>query len=178
MVTSRMDPLRPRSGHYALVCEARSPILELDDKSHTLAPGALRNLRSGTPLGSSQVTAVVRRIPIPTPSRVEYPVLARARLVYPYLVRLTRSIPVPESCRADRVGLAAFSRLWDLFCSRGSRTKMSCSLYPVATRQASVPWCRRSLMPAVDRCRSCQLRRSAGLRATATGRCAALAVSH
>lgn len=108
LVTSRMDPARPRSGHYALVCEAGSPILQLKDKSNYLALEALRNLRSGTSLGASQVTAIVRRIHITTPPRVEYPVVARARLVYPYLVRLTRAIPVPESCRADRAGLEAF----------------------------------------------------------------------
>lgn len=108
IVTSRMDPAHPRSGHYALVCEAGSPIMELEDKNHYLAIKALRNLRSGTPLGASQVTAIVRRTCTTTPTRAEYPVVARARLVYPYLVRLTRAIPVPESCRADRAGLAAF----------------------------------------------------------------------
>ena len=108
LVTSRMDPARPRSGHYALVCEAGSSILELEGKNHYLALEALRNLRSGTSLGASQVTAIVRRVSINAPARAEYPVVVRARLVYPYLVRLTRSIPVPDSCRADRAGLAAF----------------------------------------------------------------------
>lgn len=108
LVTSRSDPAHPRSGHYALVCEARSPILKLEGKDEHLALEALRNLRSGTPLGASQVTAIVRRMHITSPTRAKYPVVARARLVYPYLVRLTRAIPVPESCRADRVGLAAF----------------------------------------------------------------------
>ena len=108
LVTSRMDPARPRSGHYALVCEAGSPILELEGKNYYLALEALRNLRSGTPLGASQVTAIVRRVPITAPTRAEYPVVARAQLAYPYLVRLTRAIPVPDSCRADQGGLAAF----------------------------------------------------------------------
>jgi hypothetical protein len=108
LVTSRMDPARPRSGHYALVCEAGSPILEPRGEGYCLAVEALKNLRSGTSLGASQVTAVVRRIE-PTPlARSEYPVVARARLVYPYLVRLTRAIPVPESYRLDRAGLAAY----------------------------------------------------------------------
>lgn len=108
IVTSRMDPARPRSGHYALVCEAGSPIMELGSKNHYLALDALRNLRSGTPLGASQVTAIVRRTCATTQTGAEYPVVARARLVYPYLVRLTRAIPVPESCRPDRAGLEAF----------------------------------------------------------------------
>lgn len=108
IVTSRMDPTHPRSGHYALVCEAGSPITELEGEEHYLALTALRNLRSGTPLGASQVTAVVRRTCTTAPTRAEYPVVARARLVYPYLLRLTRATTVPESCRADRAGLAAF----------------------------------------------------------------------
>jgi hypothetical protein len=33
--------------------------------------------------------------------------------VYPYLVRLTRAVPVPESCRIDRAGLAAFESAMD-----------------------------------------------------------------
>jgi len=108
LVTSRVDPARPRSAHYALVCETGSPILQLKDRGSRLALEALRNMRSGTALGASQVTAIVRRIRITAPPRVEYPVVARARLVYPYLVRLTRAIPVPESYRADRTGLEAF----------------------------------------------------------------------
>lgn len=108
LVTSRLDSARPRSGHYALVCKSDVPIAELEGARHQLVLEALRNLRSGNPLGASQVTAIVRRIPISTSEGVEYPVVARARLVYPYLIRLTRAIPVPQSCRADRVGQAAF----------------------------------------------------------------------
>jgi hypothetical protein len=113
LVTSRMDPVRPRSGHYALVCEAGEPILEPEGKGHCLSLEALRNLRSGTALGASQVTAIVRRLPATAPARIEYPVAARARLVYPYLVRLTRAIPVPESCRVDGAGLAAYESAVD-----------------------------------------------------------------
>ncbi|MGH7867739.1 MAG: hypothetical protein ACREP9_08960, partial [Candidatus Dormibacteraceae bacterium] len=113
LVTSRMDPARPRSGHYALVCEAGRPILEPEGKGRCLALEALRNLRSGSALGASQVTAIVRRTPTTAPARTEYPVVARARLVYPYLVRLTRAIPVPESCRIDRAGLAAYESAVD-----------------------------------------------------------------
>jgi hypothetical protein len=113
LVTSRMDPERPRSGHYALVCEAGGPILESEGKGHCLSLEALRNLRSGNVLGASQVTAIVRRLPATAPARVEYPVAARARLVYPYLVRLTRAIPVPESCRVDGAGLAAYESAVD-----------------------------------------------------------------
>lgn len=113
LVTSRMDPARPRSGHYALVCEAGEPIPEPEGKGHRLSLEALRNLRSGTALGASQVTAIVRRLPATAPARIEYPVAARARLVYPYLVRLSRPIPLPESCRLDGAGLAAYKSAVD-----------------------------------------------------------------
>jgi hypothetical protein len=101
VVTSRTDPARPRSWHHALVCEAGSPIPHADGENGCLAFSDLRNLRSGAPLGASQVTAVVRRVLAAEPGRAGYPVVVRARLVYPYLVRLTRAIPVPENCRAD-----------------------------------------------------------------------------
>jgi hypothetical protein len=102
VVTSRMDPVRPRRAHYALVCKSEAPLLKLEDNDQCLAMDALRNLRSGTCLGASQVTSVVRRIPTPLPTRVGYPVVARAALVYPYLVRLARALPVPEQYRIDR----------------------------------------------------------------------------
>jgi hypothetical protein len=113
LVTSRMDPVRPRSGHYALVCEAEGPILEPEGKGRCLSLEALQNLRSGNALGASQVTAIVRRLPAAAPARIEYPVAARARLVYPYLVRLTWAIPVPENCRVDGADLAAYESAMD-----------------------------------------------------------------
>jgi hypothetical protein len=108
LVTSRVDPAHPRPGHYALVCKADSPILDTRVKDHYLALNSLRNLRSGAPLGASQVTSVVRRIADATPVDLKYPVVARARLVYPYMVRLTRAIPVPHGCRVDQGGDMAF----------------------------------------------------------------------
>jgi hypothetical protein len=107
LVTSRMDPVRPRRAHYALVCQSESPLLKLEGNGQHLTMDALRNLRSGTCLGASQVTSVVRRIPAPLPTQVGYPVVARAALVYPYLVRLTRALPVPEQYRIDRAMPAA-----------------------------------------------------------------------
>jgi hypothetical protein len=108
VVTSRMDPVRPHRTHYALVCRSPAPLLRLQGNDQCLAMDALRNLRSGTCLGASQVTSVVRRNPTPLPARVGYSVVARAALVYPYLVRLTRAIPVPEHYRIDRAKPAAF----------------------------------------------------------------------
>jgi hypothetical protein len=88
-VTSRWDPRRPGAARYALVC-ASDAALAIEDHG-ALDFATLRNLSSGAPVGASQVTAVVQRgdeAPSRAGGRV-YPVAMRARLVSPYLVRLT-----------------------------------------------------------------------------------------
>ncbi len=97
-VISRWDPARRQAAHYALVCSSAEP-LDIADRGR-LKFGALRNLRSGSPLGTSQITAVVHR----ADSRHgggDYPVAFRAALVAPYFVRLREPIPL------DSGGLAA-----------------------------------------------------------------------
>lgn len=91
-VTSRWDPARPTGGHYALVCSSDEP-LEIVDAGQ-LRFGALRNMRSGAPLGASQVTAVVCRED--TGDGSEYSVAFRAVLAAPYFVRLRRPIPLDD----------------------------------------------------------------------------------
>ena len=87
-VTSRWDPLRPGAARYALVCQSDRP-LELGFHGE-LRFDQLCNLRSGAPVGASQVTAVVRH----TKRRMamargrSYPVALRARIVWPYLIKL------------------------------------------------------------------------------------------
>jgi hypothetical protein len=83
----------PSRSHYALVCSAAAP-LELANHGR-LCFNELRNLVSGNPLGSSQVTAVVSRKPGVTTTDGGYIIALRARLVAPHLVRL--SDPVVES---------------------------------------------------------------------------------
>ena len=90
-VTSRWDPDRPAPTHYALVCSSTEP-LEINNAGQ-LTFGALRNLRSGAPLGASQVTAVVHRADTGQGGG-EYPVAFRAALVAPYFVRLRDPVPV------------------------------------------------------------------------------------
>ena len=92
-VTSRWDPARPAAGHYALVCSSAEP-LEIDDAAR-LSFGALRNLRSGAPLGASQVTAVVHRADTGQGGG-DYPVEFRAALVAPYFVRLREPVPMDD----------------------------------------------------------------------------------
>lgn len=92
-VTSRWDPARPATPHYALVCSSAEP-LEIADVGQ-LSFGALRNLRSGASLGASQVTAVVHRSDAGLGGS-EYPVALRATLVPPYFVRLRGPISVDD----------------------------------------------------------------------------------
>ncbi len=90
-VTSRADRAST-SPRYALVC-ASAESLEMSDFG-SLRFRTLRNLRSGNPLGASQVTAVVERggdTPVGGP---EYTVTLRAALVPPYAVRLRDPVVV------------------------------------------------------------------------------------
>jgi hypothetical protein len=87
-VTSKLSRDVPGRSHYALVCRASEPLVFGDHGRLRFA--SLRNLRSGHPLGASQVTAVVRVSDQPAPECAEYVVALRANLVFPYFVRLTR----------------------------------------------------------------------------------------
>lgn len=84
-----------KTAHYALVCASEEP-LRLDNLGR-LEFDALRNLGSGNPLGSSQVTAVVERLDDHVGGR-DYVVALRSRLVAPYFVRLVD--PVVEQVAA------------------------------------------------------------------------------
>ena len=87
-VTSRMSP--GRNYHYALVCRSEQPVGNGDRPGATFASTHVQNLRSGSKVGASQVTSVVRRVYCAlgfTPS--SYKVSFMADLVPPYLVRLT-----------------------------------------------------------------------------------------
>ena len=92
-VTSRWNPLRPATAHYALVCMTNEP-LEITNSAR-LHFGALRNLRTGAPLGASQVTAVVHRGEMSRDDGA-YPVAFRASLVPPYFIRLRQPESVDE----------------------------------------------------------------------------------
>jgi hypothetical protein len=89
LVTSR----RKRTGlkHYALVCRS-SVRLGFEDLG-SLRFGDLRNLISGTPLGHSQVTAVVERRDTVLPGK-SYPVTMVVELAYPYFLTLGDPVSV------------------------------------------------------------------------------------
>jgi hypothetical protein len=96
LVTSRQDPLAPKGVHYALVCFSESP-LAISRAEEKIAFARLRNLLTGRPVGASQVTAVVQRKetgPLETPA---YDIAIRARLVYPYFLRLQNPVLLSDT---------------------------------------------------------------------------------
>lgn len=83
---------RAKTSHYALVCQSSEP-LALDFSAGELPYEALVNLLSGTKLGHSQVTAVVRRTSLALASPTTYPIALVAKLVFPFFVRLHSPVP-------------------------------------------------------------------------------------
>ena len=100
LVTSRYDPVSPRAGHYALVCFSGAPITPARPGG-TIAFNALKNIRTGRPIGASQVTAVVERGESCAEESLTYEVAIRAELVYPYFVRLRQPVVLPTSANRD-----------------------------------------------------------------------------
>jgi hypothetical protein len=100
LVTSRYDPNAPRESSYALVCFSPRPLSE-SRCDEQIAFTGLRNLRTGRPVGASQVTAIVKSMSIAVDETPKYEVLIRARLVEPYFLRLRN--PVALSSKAQRV---------------------------------------------------------------------------
>jgi hypothetical protein len=90
LVTSSYDPETPRPHHYALVCYSSRPLIPLERK-HKIGFNQLRNLRTGRPIGASQVTAVVRCNGIAAEVPPMYDVAILADLVSPYFVRLRKA---------------------------------------------------------------------------------------
>lgn len=89
MVTSRSKAQVNRNRHYALVCASSSKLC-INPAGEQIQLGRLRNLLSNRPIGSSQVTAIVRQtVTIEQYSNVLYPAAIKAELVFPYFVELT-----------------------------------------------------------------------------------------
>jgi hypothetical protein len=87
--------------HYALICSLDEPLV-LSDLGR-LTFHALRNVISGSPLGASQVTAVVRQVDMRDGERGDYMIAFRAQLVAPYFIRLREPVAVDGSAeRGDR----------------------------------------------------------------------------
>jgi hypothetical protein len=95
MVSSRFSPGRQRR-HFALVCSSDAEIRDNSPGGQHLYRSELRNFVNGTPLGSSQVTSVVRRITGSCRAERPHRVAFVANLVYPYLVELLDPQAVPQ----------------------------------------------------------------------------------
>jgi hypothetical protein len=93
-VTSGGPAGGPGRAHYALVCASAHPLSIIPGGSD-LDFFAMRNFVSGSPLGVSQVTAVVRTIREQPSSDMRYGVAMRAVLAPPYFVRLTEIFEEP-----------------------------------------------------------------------------------
>lgn len=98
LVLSRYEVSSPKNCHYALVCSSDDPLL-VGETGPTLAFDSLSNLLSGRPIGASQVTAVVERKRVSVGGRY-YLVAFRARLTWPYFIRLWDPVPCPPPWRA------------------------------------------------------------------------------
>lgn len=96
LITSRIDPLRPKLKHYALVCCRKIPIAIGAPYEHLQFSG-LRNLLTNRPVGASQVTAVVHMTPSSSEEKSRsYNVAFRAFLTPPYFIELTTPVPLSD----------------------------------------------------------------------------------
>ncbi|WP_088622419.1 hypothetical protein [Oceanicola sp. 22II-s10i] len=84
-VTSRFHAKKKK--HFALVCGSDVPLTLVQD-GPTIAKSSLVNARSGNQLGSSQVTAIVRRAREAETESGGYRVTMACDLVYPFVVTL------------------------------------------------------------------------------------------
>lgn len=94
-VTSGARAAEPPQRHFALVCQRDDALLRANEEGR-LDDGALRNLRTGSAIGGSQVTSVVRCADT-TSERGRYRVAFKAALIHPYLVKLCDWMPLPKS---------------------------------------------------------------------------------
>ncbi len=96
LVTSRYDPNAPKESSYALVCFSPRPLNE-SRCDEQIAFAGLRNLRTGRPVGASQVTAIVKNTSVSVAETPRYEVLIRAKLVEPYFLRLRGPLLLSKS---------------------------------------------------------------------------------
>lgn len=96
IVTSRTGTGTRGARHFALVCEANEPLTA--ECVGDLSIEEVENLRTGTRLGSSQVTSVVRYRPSTQHAECRrYQIRLNARLAPPYFVTLTDASVVPPA---------------------------------------------------------------------------------
>lgn len=112
LITSRFDPLKPKSRHYALVCYSTTRIT-IGPSSEQIHFGALRNLLTSRPVGASQVTAVVHMAASGgNRKNATYDIAFRAQLAPPYFVLLGGPVPLGHS-QASGCWAEIVRQTWD-----------------------------------------------------------------
>ena len=101
MVTSRYVPGRKK--HFALVCRSDKP-LSIETDYETLNISGLVNAKSGTKVGFSQVTAVVKKREESSNVEQEYSVAMCCQLEHPFVVTLQYPVVLPASDGAELDG--------------------------------------------------------------------------
>lgn len=127
-ITSRSSNVaasRPRS-HYALVCSSTASLIQPQGDVR-LDHSKVRNLASGSPIGASQVTSVVRAHDGAWSGDGRYKVAFHADLVYPYFVRLADPVVVPPDVRKG-VSLADEDAFDDLRTLRSGKRSGAATL--------------------------------------------------
>lgn len=99
MVTSRYTP--GKTQHYALVCKSQQPLRSLTSPEW-ISMGALRNVKTGNPVGSSQVTAMVSFDAARKASGAIYPVAFYCELADPYVLKLEAPLVISDVETAER----------------------------------------------------------------------------
>jgi hypothetical protein len=112
LVTSRQSVSSPKVAHYALVCSCQEP-LGAHSPVGSFSFNCLRNLLSGNPVGASQVTAVVARNDRFSVEGRIYEVALRARLVYPYFIRLRHPVSLSVVEGADAAWATMVKSVWN-----------------------------------------------------------------
>ncbi len=96
LITSRIDLLRPKPKHYALVCRSERAIA-IEHSCEYVRFSTLRNLVTNRPVGVSQVTAVVHMTASGSEGKsLSYNVAFRAFLAPPYFIELRTPVPLAD----------------------------------------------------------------------------------
>ena len=98
-VTSGLRGGRVPVHHYALVCRQDSSLTARPSDEEWLDDERLRNLRTGSRVGASQVTSVVERMPHGRHRR-RYRIAFSAQLVFPFQVILQDCVPIGRLSRS------------------------------------------------------------------------------
>lgn len=94
-VTSRYSG--GKNSHYALVCQSEHK-LEFIKKPDIISMSNIKNILTGNKVGASQVTAVVEHTKnADLTSNTSYSVALRAKLVYPYFIKLVEPLDIEQN---------------------------------------------------------------------------------